>query len=428
MNRSTITTKATDYYRHGRTRRTVALRRRGRNDRSKPREKKKTFVVSDVFTSNPNSSYLTTTTDDDDDDNNNSDDDNKSDDDDNSITSIDFDRDLSETGLLLQREIEFMVEMRCQKCCEKVERAITALRGVVQVKCSLSKQNVLVLCSTETSKVLDAIEGLGYKSRLIGQGNVQKFAQSLAQRLNMDLRTLRQSLATVAEFKGEKYKHLAVRGVCRIVQVDEVKAVLEMDCLGLVHGKKYKIVVRMFGDTSGAQGIEMCGDIYDGSSDGNSSTEKDEKGQKMGELCIVKAMEDGSIKASLQMPEGFFVWDVIGRALCIEEVSDDDDNNNNNNNNNNKSSSSLTTTTTTIATTIATTRPLLKVAAVLARSAGVGENLKKVCQCDGTVIWESSADDFTPQILSEEKQKINNVGGAGSLIEKGKVSVKRVSS
>ena len=33
-------------------------------------------------------------------------------------------------------------------------------------------------------------------------------------------------------------------------------------------------------------------------------------------------------------------------------------------------------------------------AAVLARSAGVGENMKMLCQCDGTVIWESSPDDF----------------------------------
>ncbi|XP_068635343.1 copper chaperone for superoxide dismutase, chloroplastic/cytosolic-like isoform X2 [Aristolochia californica] len=33
-------------------------------------------------------------------------------------------------------------------------------------------------------------------------------------------------------------------------------------------------------------------------------------------------------------------------------------------------------------------------AAVIARSAGVGENYKKICTCDGTVIWNSSASDF----------------------------------
>lgn len=29
-------------------------------------------------------------------------------------------------------------------------------------------------------------------------------------------------------------------------------------------------------------------------------------------------------------------------------------------------------------------------AAVVARSAGVGENYKKLCTCDGVTIWESS--------------------------------------
>ena len=33
-------------------------------------------------------------------------------------------------------------------------------------------------------------------------------------------------------------------------------------------------------------------------------------------------------------------------------------------------------------------------AAVIARSAGVGENYKKLCLCDGTVIWEATNNDF----------------------------------
>lgn len=33
-------------------------------------------------------------------------------------------------------------------------------------------------------------------------------------------------------------------------------------------------------------------------------------------------------------------------------------------------------------------------AAVIARSAGVGENYKKLCTCDGTTIWEATNADF----------------------------------
>lgn len=33
-------------------------------------------------------------------------------------------------------------------------------------------------------------------------------------------------------------------------------------------------------------------------------------------------------------------------------------------------------------------------AEVIARSAGVGENYKRLCTCDGTTIWEASDTDF----------------------------------
>lgn len=36
-------------------------------------------------------------------------------------------------------------------------------------------------------------------------------------------------------------------------------------------------------------------------------------------------------------------------------------------------------------------------AAVIARSAGVGENYKSLCTCDGTVIWEATDSDYVTQ-------------------------------
>ena len=284
------------------------------------------------------------------------------------------------------REIEFMVEMRCGKCVEKVERSVLSLPGVIQVSASLGTNTVRVLATSSVKTVEEKIASTGYKTRLIGQGNVELFNERLAERLGMDLRTLRQSLAAVAEFKGEAYQHKSCKGVVRFVQVNEETATFEADVLGLEKGKKYKLRVRMYGDTT--RGVESCGEVY--------TTKENEKQEEiLGELCAVQAMEDGSIKASLQLPKTFFVWDIIGRALCIEEVvvgnEEEEDKG-------------------------------LRVAAVLARSAGVGENLKKVCQCDGTVIWESSPDDFTPQIVAEKDSK----GGGSPLFEKGKVSVKRM--
>ncbi|CAL6308209.1 unnamed protein product [Bathycoccus prasinos] len=256
--------------------------------------------------------------------------------------------------------------MRCGKCVEKVEKSVLSLEGVIQVSASLGTNTVRVLATSSVKTVEEKIASTGYKTRLVGQGNVELFNERLAERLGMDLRTLRQSLAAVAEFKGEAYQHGSCKGVVRFVQVNEETATFEADVLGLEKGKKYKLRVRMYGDTT--RGVESCGEVRN--------------------VCAVQAMEDGLIKASLQLPKKLFVWDIIGRALCIEEVVAGNEEGEG-----------------------------LRVAAVLARSAGVGENLKKVCQCDGTVIWESSPDDFTPQISKK---------GGSPLFENGKVSVKRM--
>jgi copper chaperone for superoxide dismutase len=285
----------------------------------------------------------------------------------------------SEKGVA--REIEFMVEMRCGKCVEKVEKSVLSLEGVIQVSASLGTNTVRVLATSSVKTVEEKIASTGYKTRLVGQGNVELFNERLAERLGMDLRTLRQSLAAVAEFKGEAYQHGSCKGVVRFVQVNEETATFEADVLGLEKGKKYKLRVRMYGDTT--RGVESCGEVYQ-----NTNENEREEEILLGEMCAVQAMEDGSIKASLQLPKKFFVWDIIGRALCIEEVVAGNEEGEG-----------------------------LRVAAVLARSAGVGENLKKVCQCDGTVIWESSPDDFTPQISKK---------GGSPLFENEKVSVKRM--
>jgi copper chaperone for superoxide dismutase len=285
----------------------------------------------------------------------------------------------SEKGVA--REIEFMVEMRCGKCVEKVAKSVLSLEGVIQVSGSLGTNTVRVLATSSVKTVEEKIASTGYKTRLVGQGNVELFNERLAERLGMDLRTLRQSLAAVAEFKGEAYQHGSCKGVVRFVQVNEETATFEADVLGLEKGKKYKLRVRMYGDTT--RGVESCGEVYQ-----NTNENEREEEILLGEMCAVQAMEDGSIKASLQLPKKFFVWDIIGRALCIEEVVAGNEEGEG-----------------------------LRVAAVLARSAGVGENLKKVCQCDGTVIWESSPDDFTPQISKK---------GGSPLFENEKVSVKRM--
>ena len=51
------------------------------------------------------------------------------------------------------REIEFMVEMRCGKCVEKVERSVLSLPGVIQVSASLGTNTVRVLATSSVKTV-----------------------------------------------------------------------------------------------------------------------------------------------------------------------------------------------------------------------------------------------------------------------------------
>ena len=256
--------------------------------------------------------------------------------------------------------LQFMVEMSCGKCVAAVESAVAAVPGVEAVTAALETNTVRVVARlSHADDVIDAITGAGYKARLIGSGDVDAFGEDLARRLGTDLRTLRQSLAAVAEFKGKPYGHGDVTGVVRFVAVNEDTCVVEGAIEGLVPGVTYAVTVRQFGDTT--DGVATTGGIYDVSdaADVDSSDVA-----AAGDLGEVTADADGRATVPSRVVDARVkVWDVIGRSLAV----------------------------------VPTDRGAGGgAAAVLARSAGVGENLKRVCHCDGTVIFESTPDDFKP--------------------------------
>jgi len=264
--------------------------------------------------------------------------------------------------------LQFMVEMSCGKCVAAVESAVAAVAGVEAVTAALDTNTVRVVARLQQSDdVIHAITQKGYKCRLIGSGDVEGFGEDLAVRLGTDLRTLRQSLAAVAEFKGEVYGHGDVAGVVRFVAVNESTCLVEGAVQGLVPHGKYAVTVRTYGDTT--RGVASTGEVYDCENDEN----EDENGVDVtgatpaGDLGTVTADANGKATIPSRVVDSRLkVWDVIGRSLAIVGVSGDGE-------------------------------KIPGAAAVLARSAGVGENLKRVCHCDGTVIFESTPDDFKPE-------------------------------
>ena len=270
--------------------------------------------------------------------------------------------------------MEFMVEMRCGACATAVSAAVEALAGTTRVDVSLGTNAVTVITSDSEGEVRRAIEGRGYKARLIGQGSANDeandFGEALAEALGTDVRTLRQSLAAVAEFKGEKYGHGTTRGTVRLVQVSEETILAEAALDGLSPGA-HAIRVHEYGDLT--RGMDSIGDVYGGGGD-------------VGMIGIVVADESGSATMpSTMLSSELKAWDVIGRSVAVYASADDD-----------KAGA---------------------VCSVLARSAGVGANHKKLCQCDGTIIWEAG-EDFLPRAVDERD-------AAGPLLGKGITTVRR---
>uniref|UniRef100_A0A3B6DHS2 Superoxide dismutase copper chaperone n=1 Tax=Triticum aestivum TaxID=4565 RepID=A0A3B6DHS2_WHEAT len=147
--------------------------------------------------------------------------------------------------------------------------------------------------------------------------------------------------AAVAEFKGP-----VIFGVVRLAQVNMELARIEATFSGLSPGK-HGWSINEFGDLT--KGAESTGKVY------NPQDYLSDK--PLGDLGTLEAGENGEAQFS-GSKEKLKVVDLIGRSIALYATEDRSD-------------------------------PGIA-AAVVARSAGVGENYKKLCTCDGVTIWESS--------------------------------------
>ncbi|XP_062185802.1 copper chaperone for superoxide dismutase, chloroplastic isoform X2 [Phragmites australis] len=147
--------------------------------------------------------------------------------------------------------------------------------------------------------------------------------------------------AAVAEFKGP-----VIFGVVRLAQVNMELARVEATFSGLSPGK-HGWSINEFGDLT--RGAESTGKVY------NPPDYLSDK--RLGDLGTLVAEENGEAHFS-GSKEKMKVVDLIGRSVALYATEDRSD-------------------------------PGIA-AAVIARSAGVGENYKKLCTCDGVTIWESS--------------------------------------
>ncbi|KAG2297799.1 hypothetical protein Bca52824_034271 [Brassica carinata] len=236
-----------------------------------------------------------------------------------------------EDGVMPQLLTEFMVDMKCEGCVNAVKSKLETIEGIEKVDVDLANQVVRILGCSPVKDMNQALEQTGRKARLIGQGVPQDFLVS----------------AAVAEFKGPY-----IFGVVRFAQVSMKLARIEANFTGLSPGN-HSWSINEYGDLT--NGAASTGNLYNPFQD-HTTTEP------LGDLGTLEADQSGEAFYSGQK-EKLKVADLIGRAVVVYKTEDK------------KSGPGL-------------------IAAVIARSAGVGENYKKLCTCDGTVIWEATNSDF----------------------------------
>ncbi|KAI4327042.1 hypothetical protein L6164_019545 [Bauhinia variegata] len=225
---------------------------------------------------------------------------------------------------------EYMVDMKCEGCVNAVKNKLQAIDGVKNVEVDLSNQVVRILGSTPVKTMTEALEQTGRKARLIGQGVPEDFLIS----------------AAVSEFKGPD-----IFGVVRLAQVNMELARIEANFSGLSPGK-HAWSINEFGDLT--RGAASTGKVFNPTNAGNTK-------EPLGDLGTLESDKKGEAFFT-GVKENLRVADLIGRSVAVYATQDKSDHG------------------------IA--------AAVIARSAGVGENYKKLCTCDGTTIWEASNRDF----------------------------------
>ncbi|WZZ11211.1 copper chaperone for superoxide dismutase, chloroplastic/cytosolic [Brassica rapa] len=236
-----------------------------------------------------------------------------------------------EDRVMPQLLTEFMVDMKCEGCVNAVKNKLETVEGIEKVEVDLPNQVVRILGSSPVKAMTQALEQTGRKARLIGQGVPQDFLVS----------------AAVAEFKGPD-----IFGVVRFAQVSMELARIEANFTGLSPGK-HSWCINEYGDLT--NGAASTGNLYNPLQD-HTHTEP------LGGLGTLEADQSGEAFYTGKK-EKLKVVDLIGRAVVVYKTEDKN------------SGPGLT-------------------AAVIARSAGVGENYKKLCTCDGTVIWEATDSDF----------------------------------
>lgn len=244
-------------------------------------------------------------------------------------------------SFLSHAKIQFTVDLTCGKCEEAIRSGLKDNPNIRDVSVNLEKQLVVVETSLATSEVVRLIENTGKKALVTGIG-------ASGGQLN--------NLGSAVAILHEGNPSSGVRGVTRIVQTSSDSCIFDGTVDGLMPNSQHSLAIHEFGDIS--QGCDSCGDVLlSAPSEGSSFIQS----KPYGDLGLIASNADGRSDFRLESNR-IKVWDVIGRSMVISSPTEG-----------------------------ITSKWKRLACGIIARSAGIFENFKKICACDGTTIWDERA-------------------------------------
>ncbi|XP_017474496.1 PREDICTED: copper chaperone for superoxide dismutase-like [Rhagoletis zephyria] len=242
-------------------------------------------------------------------------------------------------------KVEFAVQMRGELCAEKVRNA---LKDAGKVHIDATEGRVTVETKEPWCILKEKIECTGRKAVLVGFGG--------------------QSAVAIINATGSDVDRTPIQGILRFSALtkDHPGVVVDGVVDGLTPGL-HGLHVHEAGDIS--SGCESLGEHYNPRGSPHGGPDDTPDARHAGDLGNIRADDRG--RATFRFVDPVLaVWDIIGRSVAITANADDLGRGGNSQSRIDGNAGARI------------------ACGIIARSAGILENFKKICACDGVTLWD----------------------------------------
>jgi copper chaperone for superoxide dismutase len=248
---------------------------------------------------------------------------------------------------------EFGVNLTCMKCVRATENVLKGVSGVSDFKVDLEKQSVVVTSTKSTNELQNILESTGKRAVVLGTG------------LSGDVLQNVKSLGAAVAMMGGLLGAGKIEGVIRFVQVENDKCVIDGTIDGLKPQSEHALAIFECGDISA--GCSSVGEHFNPRDVRHGSPDSNER--HIGDLGNIKTNQLG--RAEFKFSDHLIkVNDIIGRSIAVAEGKDDLGESNHPLSSVNGNCGNLLS------------------CGIIARSAGLFQNTKRICACDGVTLWD----------------------------------------